>query len=462
MLRIDDRRPWWILAAMGAVIGLVLLDETVVGVALATIARDLGLSQVASHWTINAYLLVFAGFVAAGGRLGDIIGLRTLFLGGVALFGLLSLASGLAQDGGQLIAARALQGIGAAVIFPASMAMVTIVFPEQQRGLALGIYGAIGTIFLALGPLVGGFLTDTLSWRWIFWINPPIVVAVALIVLAAWSDPPRSDASRQFDLAGLLSLVVGIALLVFALMQGPDWGWSDAAVWLPLVGGIVVLAIFVMVERRAAAPMIELDLFGSATFAASNLVVFAAQFTKIAVIVFGALYLQGVLQMSAFGAGLALLTAVAPVPASAVLAGRLADRLGARLPTMGGLALSAIALLWVALATGWAGFGALAPALILWGAALPFLFVPPQRAVMNAVPAEKHGQASGINLTAQLLGGTIGMAVCSTLFASLGDYRVVFLAVAGFVLAVLLTVWLSLERAAGAPQPERAQSSAPL
>jgi MFS family permease len=161
----DNNRKWWILAAMGGVIGLILLDETVVGVALPTIRTDLGMSQVAAHWVVNAYLLVFAGLAAAAGRLGDLAGLHRLFTAGVAIFGIGSLACGFAESGDWLIAARAVQGVGAAVIFPCSLSMVTIAFPADQRGLALGLSGSIGTVFLALGPLIGGFFTDVVSWR---------------------------------------------------------------------------------------------------------------------------------------------------------------------------------------------------------------------------------------------------------------------------------------------------------
>ncbi len=442
----DKNRKWWILVAMGGVVGLILLDETVVGIALPSVRRDLGLSQVASHWVINAYLLVFAGLAAAAGKLGDVIGLKRLFILGVVIFGVSSLAAGFAQNGAWLITARAIQGIGAAVIFPSSMAMVTIAFPKEQRGLALGIYGAIGTVFLALGPLIGGFLTDVFSWRWIFWINPPIAAGIALMVAAAWVDPPREQATARFDYLGLMLLVSGLSLFVFALMQGPEWGWSNPAILALLIAGLALLATFVVVERRIATPLIDVDLFDSATFSACNLVVFAAQFSKIAVIVFGAIYLQNALNLSPLEAGLALVAAVGPAPFTAALSGRLADRVGSRIPTLAGLTAAGLALLWVGFAVVWDSYWLLLPALLVWGGASPFLFMPPQRAIMNAVPASKQGQAGGIAMTSQLLGGTIGMAVCGTLFVMTNDFRVVFLATAAWMLAVLLIGWFAIER----------------
>lgn len=278
----DDRRKWWVLGAMGAILGVILLDETVVGVALPTIQIDLSMSEIDSHWVVNVYMLVLAGLAAAAGKLGDIVGHKALVTCGLALFGLSSLACGFADSGVWLIAARGFQGVGAAVIFPSSLAMVTMAFPENQRGLALGIYGAIGTVFLALGPFVGGLLTDVASWRWIFWINPPVVLAVALIVLAAWIEPPRAGARQRVDRTGLVLLVAGLSMVVFATMEGPEASWGDPIILTLLLTGLALLAGFVFVELGKPAPLIEVDLFANATFAGCNLVIFAAQFTKMA------------------------------------------------------------------------------------------------------------------------------------------------------------------------------------
>ncbi len=255
----------------GGALGLVVLDETVVGVALPTMQRDLDMSQVTSHWVINAYLLVFTGLAAAGGKLGDIVDIRRLFVAGVAVFGLASLASGFAQHSAWLITGRAIQGIGAAVIFPTSVAMITNVFPLEQRGLAFGIHTGVGGTFLALGPLVGGFFTEVLSWRWIFWINLPVVVGVVLITMAAWVTSPREGRSVPIDYPGLISLVVGLSALVTGLMQGAEWGWSDPVTRVLLAGGAAILLVFVLVEARVASPLVEIALFRNATFTGTNL-----------------------------------------------------------------------------------------------------------------------------------------------------------------------------------------------
>lgn len=448
------------LAAMGGVIGVVLLDETVVGVALPTIREELGISQLAAHWVINAYLLVFAGLAAAGGKLGDIFGERMPFLVSLALFGLASVACGFAESGNWLIAARALQGVGAAIIFPLSIAIVAIEFPPEQRGAALGIYGAIGTVFLALGPLLGGFFTDVLSWRWIFWINPPIVIAIALVVVVGWRDPPRQETSDRFDLAGLLTLIGGLFAIVLALMQGPEWGWSYPATLALLVSGGALLFAFIATERRSTNPLMEIGLFRNASFTVANLAIFTAQFGKISVIVFGAMYLQHTLDMDPLVAGLALMIAVIPAPLLATLSGRMADKYGARPLVLFGLALSGAMLIWLSWALSQETYWLLAPGLILWGVGTTFLFAPPRSAVMNSVPPEEHGQVGGISMTAQLLGGTMGMAISSTLFTTTHSYSVIFIANAALVVVVLALAWRFVERhdqvqKSRQPEPDR-------
>lgn len=453
----EDHRKWWILAAMGAVFGLLLLDETVVGVALPTIKRELGLSQIESHWIVNAYLLLFAGFAAAAGRFGDIIGLKVLFVIGGALFALASLASGLAQDAAWIITARAAQGLGAAIIFPGSLALITNAFPKSQLGMALGIYGSTGATFLSLGPLIGGSLSELLSWRWIFWINPPIVAVITVIVLAFWIEPRRETADKSIDFPGLATLVGCLGLFVFSLMQGPEWGWSTPSVWLPLTIGFAMLLLFVLIENRVHRPLIAVDLFRQPSFAASNLVIFIGQFSKVVIFVFVALYLQNDLGMSPLAAGIALLPAVVPTPFIAAPVGKLADRVSTRTLVLGGLWATALATVWIALAAPWQHYFVLVPALVVWAIAQPFLFMPGQRAVMNAVPVGMQGQAGGIAMTSRLLGGTIGMTVCGTLLAATGDYWLVYL-VAGAVTALaLLCCWLAIPKPGGAAASASAQ-----
>jgi len=437
----DSNRKWWILVAMGAALGLMVLDETIVGVALPTIQRDLNLSHTQAHWVVNAYLVVFAALAAAMGKLGDMVGLKRFFLLALVVFGVTSLAAGFAQDETTIILARALQGVGAAVILPGSMAMMMTVFPPAQRGLALGVYGAVGSIFMSSGPLLGGAFTEYLSWRWIFWVNPFLVVAIGLVVLATWHDPPRQARDGRFDLAGLVALVAGVGLLVLGLMQGHDWGWTSAAVMGSIAIGIVSLVVFVLVELRHRAPLIEVDLFANRTLAAGNLIIFTGQFSKTTIFILVALYLQHVLGISALGAGVALLWAVLPVPVMAILTGRITDRFGERMPALLGFAINILGFLWLAIVADGSGYWILVPSLLASGIATCFFFVPPMRAVANALPDEKQGQAGGIMLTSQLLGGAMGMTILSVVLVTTRDYHAVFGVTFAVNVAVGLLTW---------------------
>ncbi|MEP5514351.1 MAG: DHA2 family efflux MFS transporter permease subunit [Bauldia litoralis] len=443
------RRKWWILGAMGVILGVILLDETIVGVALPTIQSDLAMTTLGSHWVVNIYMLVLAGLVAAAGKLGDMIGHKVLMIAGLLIFGLASLASGFADTGTWLIVARGVQGVGAAIIFPASLAMLMTTFPEEQRGMALGLYGGIGTVFLALGPLVGGVLTDLATWRWIFWINPPILIGVALVVQFAWSDADVEKLRERFDPIGLVLLVAGLSLTVFGIMQGPDIGWLSPVIVGSLASGLVLLAAFVAFEwRRRDSPLIEVRLFANPTFSACNLMIFNAQFSKMALFVFGALYFQQALGLTPLMAGVARLPAVAPQILTAPLAGRAADRFGARWPSIASVAMLFAGTVWVAAFTPANDYILLLPGLLLWGVSMPGLFIPPQRAILNAVKPSQQGEAGGISMSMQLLGAALGMAVSSAVYAMTRDFSAVFVANAVVVGAVLVIALLAIERRA--------------
>ena len=442
----EDNRKWIILVAASFAFGLIMLDETVVAVALPTIQRDLSMTQLLSHWVINSYLLVIAGFIAIGGKLGDIIGYRTLFVAGVLIFGIFSLAAGFAQSATWILATRALQGFGAAIIFPASMALLALTFPADQRGMAMGIYGAIGSTCSALGPLIGGYLSDEISWRWIFWINVPIIAIIILVFLASWREPALDTRRPRIDLSGLITLVIGISSLVLAIMQGAEWGWGSSAIVSLFIAAAFFLGMFYIIELKVREPLIEIDLFKNRTFSSSNLVIFTGQFTKIAVIVFGALYLQEALKMDPLKAGVALLPAMVPIPIMAILAGHATDKYGARYPVLIGLFLAALALVLMGLTVGTDRYFLLVPTLLAWGISVAWMFAPALVAVMNSVPAEKQGQASGIVLTAQIFGATIGLSVLSALLREIHTFRIVFITAGLFTVLVLIIAWVFLNR----------------
>ena len=446
------KHKWFILIGLGCTGGLILLDESIIGVALPTIRGDLGISQTSAHWVVNAYMLAFACFAAAGGKLADIVGLRRLFIIGAAIFGLASLAAGLAESGAWLIAARAVQGSAAALIFPISIAIASVVF-KDQRGMAMGVVASIGTAFLTAGPLVGGVLTDLLSWRFIFWVNVPITFGIIAMALTILKDLPEGKEGQRFDFIGLVMLVPGLTLLVLLLMQGADWGWISVASVASLVGAVVFIVLFDRVELRRDDPLIDMSLFRNPTFAASTLILFATQLAKISVVVFGAMYLQDDLGMSALIAGIAMLAAVVLTPVAAPPAGKISDRIGPRIPAIGGLGVGTICVAWIGVAAYWENYVLLVPAFIFFGASMPICYLPAMREVLGAAPPDKQGQASGVTMTARLLGGTMGIALSGGLLSATGSYQVAFLATAGVMAAIVIFGWFAIK-------PREAASSA--
>jgi len=438
---------------MGAILGVILLDETVISVALPTIQKDLGLSRLDAHWVVNVYLLVLACCAGAAGRLGDILGVRWLLSAGLLIFGVASVLGGLSESGNFLIGVRAIQGIGAAFIFPLSLVVLIQSFEEHERGMALGLYGAIGTVFLSLGPLVGGALTEYLSWRWIFWINPPVVLLVGLITWICWRDPPDRPASR-FDWIGVALLIPGLAALIFGIMEGPDRGWMQPEVLIALLAGLTCLILFVRAERHLQDPLIAISLFSKPGFTAANLIVFTAQFGKIVLFVFGALYFQSELGFSPVAAGIALLPVAVPQVILAPFAGKIADRHGTRMPALAGVTCGLVAIVLAAYGAQTGNGILISTACLIWGCSAPFLFVPPRRAIMSAVPQELHGQVSGISMTSQLMGGTIGVALGSSALALTGSFASVFWMVAICILCVLAYAYLTLERSSAVAEAD--------
>ncbi len=436
---------------MGGTLALIVLDETVVGVALPTIRKDLGMSQVNSHWIVNAYFLAITVFAAAAGKMGDLFGYRRLFLTALAVFGLSSIACGFAQNGTWLITARTFQGLGGAVIFPFTFAMITAIFQPQQRGRALGIQTAVGGTFISLGPLVGGFFTDVLSWRWIFWINIPVVLLIGLLIIIAWREPEKSveekaAAASRFDVKGLALLVLALCALVTAVMEVPDYHWTNPIILAGIVVGCVALVLFFRLELRTRYPLIEISLFYQRIFSVMNAIVFMGEFGKMALIIFGAIFLQRHLHLSPLTTGVALLPAVIPSLFTSPVTGYLADKYDARKVSICGLSLNAFAMFWLAFAVSFENYIYLIPGFVAWGCALPFHFVSARRAMVNALPPEHVGQGGGLTVTAQLLGGTSSIAVCGTLYALTNDLSVVYVTSGGLMVLLAISGYLIVRR----------------
>ncbi len=448
----DRNRPWWILTAASSVLGLVVLDETVVGVALPTIRNDLAMTEVASHWVVNAYLLTFTCFLALGGKLGDILGRHRVFPVGAGLFLVGSALAAVAPSGGALIAARALQGAGAAVTFPASMAIVTQAFPPERRGAAFGVQTTIAGCFMAAGPLVGGAFSEALSWRWIFGINVPIVALTAGILMALLDRSRRATPTMatfspaRFDYPGLAALVAGLTGVTVGLMQSTDWGWGSPAVIGALVAGVLFLAAFVAIELKSSDPLVELDLLTIPAFTGGNVVFAMFQFEKMIVFVFLALFLQHNLGRSPIEAGLVVSVAIVPTLITSRLAGKVRDKRGARAPLTITLLVTAAIVVVIGMGTVVRSEALIVAVLVVWGAIMPFIAVTARPALMGAVPAEKQGQASGVNLSIQMLGGTVAIAVASPLLIITGAYWPIFVLTGIGVAAAALIAWRMIDR----------------
>jgi EmrB/QacA subfamily drug resistance transporter len=419
----EENRKWWTLGSMSFALFMIMLDNTVVNVALPSIQSDLDASLSALEWTVNVYTLTFAVLLVTGGRLGDIFGRRRAFLGGVVLFALASATAGLAPNDTFLVVSRALQGIGAAFMMPATLSIITNAFPAHERGKAIGTWAGVSALALALGPVVGGFLTEEVSWRAIFFLNLPVAAAAVFVTLFATHESRDPNVPRTVDYAGVATLTVGIGALVLALVEGNGWGWGSPAIVALVAASATGLAAFLAVERRTRYPMVEFAFLRSRQFVGTNGIAFVVSFSMLAMFFFMALYMQNILGYSPLEAGIRFLPSTVVIIVAAPIAGRLTDRIGARLPIAVGLTLVAIALFLQSRVTVDTTYAALLPTFSLMGLGIGLTMSPMSTAAMNAVDVTKAGLASGILSMSRMVGGTFGVAAVGALFQHLSDSR---------------------------------------
>ena len=397
---------------------MVILDVSIVNVALPSIADDLGFTPASLAWVVNAYTLAFAGFLLLGGRAADLLGRRETFAGGLALFALASLAGGLAQSELALVVARAGQGLGGAIVVPATLSIITTGFPEgRERNRALGLWGAMGAIGGASGAVLGGVLTQTLNWRWILIVNVPIGLAGALAALWVVHVGRRdTGATRQFDLAGALTVTLGLVVLTYGIVESEAYGWGSARTLLTLACGAALLAVFLLVEGRIASrPLVPLRIFASRALSAANVIVFCLGGSVFAMWYFVSLYLQQVLGYSPIEAGAAFLPMPLTIAACTQPATRLTGRFGAGPVLAFGMALIAAGMLLFTGLTAAGGYvsDVLAPSL-LCSAGIGFSFVPVTIAATAGVDRTEAGLASGLVNTSRQMGGSLGLALLAT------------------------------------------------
>jgi EmrB/QacA subfamily drug resistance transporter len=419
----DDNRKWWTLAAMCFALFMIMLDNTVVNVALPTIQRDLGASISGLEWTINGYTLSFAVLLATGGRLGDIFGRRRMFLFGVVIFALSSATAGLAVDATSLVVSRVVQGVGAALMMPATLSIITNAFPPHERGKAMGTWAGVSALALAVGPVLGGFLTEHVSWRAIFYLNIPVAAGAILAALFAVRESRDSTVGREVDYLGVATLTASLTALILALVEGNSWGWGSTEIVLLLTGFVVFLAAFVATELRVAAPMVEFRLLGDRNFLGAVVVALIISFGMLGVFFFLALYMQNILGYSPLEAGVRFLPSTLMIVLIAPLSGRLADRYGPRWLIGGGLLLLTASLAsFSGIATD-SSYLDLLPGFMLLGVGIAMTMSPMTSAAMNAVPVDKAGIASGVLSMFRMIGGSLGVAVTGAIFQSLSSDR---------------------------------------
>jgi EmrB/QacA subfamily drug resistance transporter len=455
-------RLGWVVGLTSTAYFMVVLDSVVVITALPRMQRDLHVSLASLQWTLNAYGIAFAAGIITAAALGDRIGRRKVFTAGLALFTVASVACALVPNPSELIAARAVQGLGGAFVLPLSLTILTAAFPIERRGMIVGIYGGLAGLAVAMGPIVGGAVTQGIDWHWIFWINVPIGVVAVLLSLRLL--PESYGARERLDLVGVGLVTAGVVALVWALSRANQVGWSSAEVVGTLVAGALLLGVFVRWERSVHEPMVPLRLFAVRDFAIGNVTTFLMS---------GAIFAGGLLVTEEFqlgrhyspvGAGVRLLPFFATPMFVSPLAGALSDRIGRRRIIVVGLSLLTAGFVWVAwrgsLGTSWIE---LVLALLIAGVGISMALPTVPTAVLSAVAPHEMGKASGINYMAQRFGAVFGTAIGSTVIASYGGLGTPATVTAGFKPALwACAVFAGLGALAAVAMPSRAKPAAEL
>ena len=430
-------RTGWTLGLVSAALFMVTLDNLVVTTALPSIRASLGASIDSLEWTVNAYTLTFAVLLVTGAALGDRFGRRRLFVTGLSIFTVASAAAALAPSTGALIAARAVQGAGAAIIAPLTLTLLSEAFPAGGRGLALGIWSGISGLGVALGPVVGGAVVSGISWHWIFWLNVPVGLTVIPLAVARMRESRGS--STRLDIPGVVLASGGLLAMTYGLVRANALGWTSVTVLGGLVGGAALLLLFVAWERRAAAPMLPMRFFRSRAFSATNAVAVAMYFGMFGSVFLLAQFFQTAQHYSALGAGLRTLPWTGMPMLVAPVAGILSERIGSRPLMFAGLALQTIALSWLAFVlSATMPYTAVIGPFILAGTGMALVFAPAANAVLSAVAAHEVGQASGAHNALREVGGVLGVAVLATVFSRAGSYLSPQTFVNGLVPAVIV------------------------
>jgi EmrB/QacA subfamily drug resistance transporter len=414
----DENRKWWTLAAVAFGLFMIMLDNTVVNVALPSIERDLHITISQLEWIVTSYALVFAALLITGGKLADLLGRRKIFVVGLAVFTLSSLACGMAPNAGFLIGARAVQGVGAALMNPATLSIITATFPPRQRGQAIGIWAGVSALALAIGPLAGGLIVDNIGWNWIFFINVPVGV-LGIVVSQFFITESRDTSHEQsVDFPGLVTSAGALFALSYALIEGNQRGWSSAEILGLFAAAAVLLVAFLVLESRQRLPMLDLSLFKNPSFVGANVVALLVSLGMFGVFFFISLYVQNILGYTPTRSGAIFLPMTILIILIAPVAGKLSDRIGGRWLMGGGMTLLGISLLFYQRLGLHSTFWTLLPSLVLGGIGMALTMSPMTSVAMGSVPVDKAGVGSGVLNSFRQMGGSLGIAVMGAILAS--------------------------------------------
>ena len=412
----EERRKWWTLAAVSFGLFMIMLDNTVVNVALPAIQEDLGADLSELQWIVTGYALTFAALMLIGGKLSDAYGRRLVFVIGIVVFTGASLWCGLADSGEMLIAARVVQGAGAALMNPATLSIIAATFPPRERGMAIGIWAGVSALALAIGPLVGGLLTEHLSWHWIFFVNVPVgMVAIAASFLLITES--KDETHESLDIPGLATSALGLFALTYGLIEANGYGWSSARIIGSFVVAAVSLASFIVIERRRRSPMLDLSLFRSGTYTGANVTMLLVALAMFGVFFFVSLYMQNVLGYSAVQAGAAFLPMTVIIILVAPMAGKASDRYGSRWLMAIGMVLLGVMLLYLSQLSTEATFWNLLPGFVVGGIGMAMTMTPTAAAATRAVPVQKAGVGSAVLNAMRQVGGSVGIALMGAIVA---------------------------------------------
>jgi EmrB/QacA subfamily drug resistance transporter len=473
-----DPRRWRALALLAVAQFVVVLDASIMNIALPSISADIGVPTEDLSWIINAYVLTFGGFLLLGGRLADLIGRRRVFVAGLVVFALASLAGGLSGSQGQLVAARAVQGLGAALLAPAALSLLTSLFPPgAERNKALSVWGAVAGSGGAAGVLLGGILTEALGWEWVLFVNVPIALAAAAIALRLLTESRADTAKRSFDLAGAATVTGGLSAAVYAIVEAGDAGWGSTRTLAFFAVAVVLLGAFVAIERRAQSPLVPIAIFRLRTVLGANVAMLVVGAAMFGLFFFLSIYMQEVLGYSALETGVAQLPLAGTIVLAAGAVSPLVTRLGSKPVLLLGLVLFAAGMGWFSLLPADGSFAAdvLGPSLLV-GLGLAATFIALTVTSVAGVTAQQYGLASGLINTTQQIGGALGLAILTAVasgrtsglleqatdptVALTEGFQSALLIAAGFVVVAIVLV--AVLAGGTAPQPARGNAREPV